>query len=61
MGDKGISLASAIAKLIEQDPGVLETNRLKELAQEFNVDEIHVTNEKKGILVNGTVPDFFWF
>lgn len=60
LGDKGISLASAIAKLIEQDPGVLETNRLKELAQEFNVDEIHVTNEK-GILVNGTVPDFFGF
>lgn len=60
LGDKGISLASAIAKLIEQDPELLATNKLQALAREYGADEIHVTNEQ-GVLVNGTIPDFFGF
>ncbi len=55
-----IRLAKAVSEMISLDPGLLDPERIEGLSKSVGVDEIHVSDEN-GILLWGTVPDFFGF
>lgn len=57
---KHILIAKGITQIIKNNPSYLQTDHLTNLAEQYAVDEIHVVNDN-GILVNGTVSDFFGF
>lgn len=58
--EKNITIAKAIAELIKENPNLLSYDNMVSLAKTFNIDEIHVTNEK-GVLTYGNVKDFYNF
>jgi len=60
MDEKNIALAQVLASIIAENPGKLEPAEMIKLARLFNVDEVHVTDEK-GILQWGNVADFYGF
>lgn len=49
-----------IRQIIEMDPGVLAPARMKQLQETTGVSELHVT-DAKGVLLWGSVPQFFGF
>lgn len=56
-----IAKAEAFSKMIELNPSILDdTNKLNEIKELLDVDELHVTDEK-GIIQWGTVPAYFGF
>lgn len=57
---RNIKITRSIAELINQNPDMLSTKNLKQLAKELNVDEIHIADEN-GVIVHGTVEEFFGF
>jgi len=60
MDDTNIALAQTLAFLVAEDPGKLEPDRMAQLANLFNVDEVHITDEN-GVLRWGNVADFYDF
>jgi len=60
MDEKDIALAQTLAFMIAEDPGKLEPAKMKQLANLFGVDEVHVTDEK-GVLQWGNVAEFYGF
>ncbi|MGM0640714.1 MAG: methyl-accepting chemotaxis protein [Thermotogota bacterium] len=60
LNEKHLAMTQTIAFLINSNPEYLETDEMKKLAKDLNVEEIHVTDEN-GVIVNGNVPDFFGF
>lgn len=58
--DKNITIAKAIAELIKGNSNLLSYDNMVSLAKTFNIDEIHVTDEK-GVLTYGNVKDFYNF
>ncbi len=51
----------AFAEMIELDPSIIEDqDKLDEIAELLDVDELHVTDEK-GFIMWGTIPDYFGF
>lgn len=60
LNEKIIALARSIAVMIREDETFLETDRMVELAEILEVDEIHVTDEN-GVLLYGNIPGFFNF
>jgi methyl-accepting chemotaxis protein len=58
--EKNITIAKAIAELIKGNPNLLSYDNMVSLAKTFNIDEIHVTDEK-GVLTYGNVKDFYNF
>lgn len=60
LNEKNISIAKAVAEMIDHDHTILNTEYMIELAQQLGVDEIHVTDEK-GVLIYGNKSDFFGF
>lgn len=57
---KNIDLTMAIAKMIDQDPTLLSTQKMVDLAKVLNVEEIHVI-DGQGVLFAGNVEGFFGF
>ncbi|MGE5704055.1 MAG: methyl-accepting chemotaxis protein [Clostridia bacterium] len=55
-----IALTKSVAILIANTPSLLETKNMQQLANELNVNEIHVTDEK-GILIYGNKTEFYGF
>ncbi|MDA3955249.1 hypothetical protein, partial [Oceanispirochaeta sp.] len=55
-----LRIARSIAYSIDQNPDLLSTKRMQEMAAYTGVDEIHVV-DSRGILFAGSVPDFFGF
>lgn len=54
-----LSRARALAYMVEQDPAILESSqRLQEIMDMLDVDELNVTDEK-GVIRWGTEPDYF--
>lgn len=60
INEKNIALARSIAKMIQIDPTMLETNKMVALADQLGVSEIHVT-DGKGVLIYGNIPGFYGF
>ncbi|WZL72239.1 methyl-accepting chemotaxis protein [Clostridiaceae bacterium 35-E11] len=60
LDEKNISIARAVAEMIDHNPTMLNTEHMIELAQQLGVDEIHVSDEK-GVLTHGNKSDFFGF
>ena len=60
MDEKDIALAKTLAFMIAEDPDKLEPAKMKQLANLFGVDEVHVTDEN-GVLRWGNVADFYGF
>lgn len=56
-----IAKTDAFAEMIELDPSIIEDqDKLDEIAELLDVDELHVTDEK-GFIQWGTIPDYFGF
>ncbi|MDH8677404.1 methyl-accepting chemotaxis protein [Fusibacter bizertensis] len=60
INEKNIALARSIAKMIQIDPTMLETNKMVALADQLGVSEIHVT-DGKGVLLYGNITGFYGF
>lgn len=60
INEKNIALARSIAKMIDIDPTMLETNKMVALAEQLGVSEIHVT-DGKGVLLYGNITGFYGF
>jgi len=60
MNQKNIALTQSLALLIAENPDNLKTEKMAQIAAMFEVDELHVTDEK-GILTWGSLTDFFGF
>lgn len=60
INEKNIALARSIAKMIQIDPTMLETNKMVALADQLGVSEIHVT-DGKGVLIYGNITGFYGF
>ena len=60
MDEKNIALAKTLAFMISEDPAKLEPGNMAMLARLFDVDEVHVTDEK-GILLWGNVAGFYGY
>ncbi len=55
-----LRICRSIAYLVMIHPEILDTRRMQDLAEGIGVDEIHVA-DTNGILIAGSVPDFFGF
>jgi len=55
-----LRITRTLAKVIEADPSLIETNKMIDLANFMKVDEIHITDEK-GVLSWGNIPGFYGF
>ena len=60
INEKNIAIAKSIAKMIEIDPTMLETDKMIALAKQLGVSEIHVT-DGTGVLRYGNVIGFYGF
>lgn len=60
LNEKNIALTKSIAMMISTDPTYLETRRMKKLAQDLGVDEVHVT-DGNGVLYWGNIEGFYGF
>jgi len=60
MDEKNIALAQTLAFMVTEDPDKLEPGNMAQLARLFDVDEVHITDER-GILLWGNVADFYGF
>ncbi len=60
INEKNIALARAIAQMIVLDQGILETDRMIDLAKFLNVEEIHVT-DGDAVLLYGNITGFYGF
>ncbi|MCC5912272.1 MAG: methyl-accepting chemotaxis protein [Clostridiaceae bacterium] len=58
--EKNISLAHAVAQIIEKDAAMLSTENITELAKALSVDEIHII-DGDGVLRYGNIVDFYGF
>lgn len=59
--EKNLALSRALAEIVSLDPErMLTTEEMARLAQLFEVDEVHVTDEY-GVLWWGNIPDFYGF
>lgn len=55
-----LPLAHSISSEISESPELLDPKNMKAFAQKLGIDEVHVVDEK-GVLVTGTVEDFYGF
>lgn len=55
-----LRIARSLAYTVDRYPAAIETNALQSLAQEVEIDEIHIVGEN-GVLYAGSVPGFFGF
>lgn len=55
-----LRIARSLAYTVDRYPSALETSALQSLAQEVEIDEIHVVGENS-VLFAGSVPGFFGF
>jgi methyl-accepting chemotaxis protein len=55
-----LRIARSLASTVDRYPAALETSALQSLAQEVEIDEIHIAGEN-GVLFAGSVPGFFGF
>ncbi len=55
-----LRITRAIAEMIAADQGTLATERMRELAVNIGIDEIHII-DAAGVLRWGSIPDFFGF
>ena len=60
LNQKNTALTEALAYMIAEDPSILRTDYLAQLAILLGVDELHITDEK-GVLSWGSLNDFFGF
>ena len=55
-----LRICRSIAYLVMIHPDILDTRTMQKLAEGIGVDEIHVA-DTNGILIAGSIPDFFGF
>lgn len=60
LNSKNIDLTRSIARMIDEDPGLLSLDKMIALAEELNIDEIHVV-DGDGVLVSGNIEGFYGF
>ncbi|WP_170311557.1 methyl-accepting chemotaxis protein [Vallitalea okinawensis] len=61
LDDQNIAIAKSVSNLIKENPDYyLSAYRMKALAKELQVDEIHVT-DSDGVLVSGNIEEFYGF
>lgn len=60
LNKKNIDITYSVAQLIAEDPSYLETDKITALAQQLNVDEIHIM-DGDGVLFAGNITGFYGF
>lgn len=60
LDSKNIDLTRSIAQMIDENPGLLSLSEMEKLAEDLNVEEIHVV-DASGVLVSGNIEGFYGF
>jgi methyl-accepting chemotaxis protein len=58
MNNNYIKIARSIAYIVNENPDLVSTERMQELASAIGIDEIHII-DSRGILFAGSDPEFF--